>query len=459
MPRRTRARKRLETWLGHVSTPVFLLGADRVVAWVNDECCRLTGWPVEQLVGQRCDYTSDADPSSVESCTACFCPPPDLADRDSLQVPVDVVCRDGRTEPRLLHFFALRDEDGRLVSTLGLIALIEQPVATTTTSPAQQLHAELAALRSSLRQQYAASSLIGTGPAMKRFQEQIELAGASARSVCLVGEPGVGKEHAARVIHYLGSDSTRSFVPLDCRRMTADQAALTLTRLLEPEDDGSPAAAAIGPGTLYLADVDHLSRDLQARLAEADDDGGFSLRLIVSATRPLEQAVADESLLPELLFRLTAIPITLPPLRERPGDLPALAQHFLERDNRGDDRQLGGFSDSVLEQFQAYRWPGNLDELADVVRESRTGAEQSLVGVADLPFRFRTGLGAQNTSPPRQPPIEPLADVLARVERDLILEALELTRHNKTRAAELLGLTRPKLYRRIEQLGIDDGDD
>ena len=183
-------------------------------------------------------------------------------------------------------------------------------------------------------------------------------------------------------------------------------------------------------------------------------------RLMSSSTECLQDAVDDERLIPDFFFLLTTLTIEVPSLRERGNDLIPLAQAFLESQNRGSDRQIGGFADSVWPQLCEYAWPGNLNELSLVVQEARQNCTSPMIELSDLPLRFRAGLEAQSLGPPQrsldEPPIPPLEAHLAAIERDLIRRAILKAKRNKTLAAKLLGIPRPVLYRRMESLEMRD---
>ena len=459
MPRKAK----LETLLNAIQTPVFLITVARKVAFFNQGCERLTGWSADEVLGQTCDFTSRVDNTSVDSVTSLLCPPPEVCDGQYLVVPVYLVHRDGHTEPRLLHFYPLKDDAGKIKTILGVITSLEQPATTTQVSPPQRLHAELAALRFSLRQRYSVKSIVCRSGAMKRVLEQIVLGRDSNLGILLSGESGVGKDHVARTIHYASEARTRTFVPFECRHVPADRLKQALDSLLETLADSSSVAPAILPGTLYLCDVEYLPRDLQAMLVETlqPSHSGTrpSLRLMASSTSDLRDAVHADRLRPDLFYLLTPVQIEIPALRSRMNELPLLAQHFLEESNRGQDQQISGFDDQVLSQFREYNWPGNLDELKDVISEARSSCTNHLLRAKDLPFRFRTGLDAQAVGPPITTTAVPLATLLANVEREQIQWALEQCRHDKTKAAKLLDVTRARLYRRMGALEIDAADD
>lgn len=481
MKKRSRRKARLETLLNGVGTPVFLLDAARRVLFFNAGCETLTGWPADDVVGQVCDYVTEADPQQVESVTGSLCPPPEVFSGSPTSVPAYLTLRNGRSAARLLNFYPLVGAAGEVETVLGVIAPIEQPKQHTETTPAQQLHAELAALRISLRQRYGLKLLVCHSAAMRRVLEQIRLAVASASAVLLLGEAGTGKEHIARTIHYESEHRSRAFVPLDCRRLAARELKQTFRRLFEQHDGETPPISSLQPGSLYLSNVECLSRDLQEMLVrrvespesrvESPDpsrlsgsgfwtfDSGLSVRLMASSTADVAEAVEQEHLREDFYYLLTPLQIALPPLRRRLEDLQPLAQLFLEEGNRGEEQQVGGFTESVWVKFREYNWPGNLDELALVVGEARAACTGTAIQGKDLPFRFRTGLDAQAVGPAVAPRPRPLEPLLKQVEAEQIRLALDESRYNKSKAAELLGITRARLYRRMQALGIEDRDE
>jgi DNA-binding NtrC family response regulator len=154
---------------------------------------------------------------------------------------------------------------------------------------------------------------------------------------------------------------------------------------------------------------------------------------------------------------LSTLVIELPSLATRLDDLPLVAQAILEETNAAGYRQLAGFAPEALDQLAAYSWPGNIDELAAVIRETHEKARGSEITVHDLPKRIHWAFDAA-AHPPRSEESIVLGDFLDRVERELIARAMRRAKGNKSRAAKLLGLTRPRLYRRLVQLGLEPAD-
>ncbi len=468
MRERTGKKKtRLETWLKSATTPVFLISVSRRVLFFNAGCQQLTGWTADEVVGEVVEFGSDAEPHSLRALIAALCPPPEALAGRELDLPVFVPNKTGGHTAKLVRFIPIRDGHDHVTSVLGLISPLPVPPTDQPQSLSLRYHAELSALRWSLRQRYGLKTVIAQSPLMRRVLEQVGLARASHVPVHFVGPRGVGKEHLARAIHQETESPVGSFVPLDCRQ-SPFSLLQTVKRLLHPEADDVPAGA-LRPRTLFLIDVEQLPRDVQERLLveyqtnAANGTRRMPLpRLISSSSERLADAVEDERLLPELGLLLTTLTIEVPTLHERGDDLILLAQAFLETSNRGADRQIGGFADSVWPQLREYAWPGNLDELSLVVQETRERCTAPVIGLEDLPLRFRAGLESQSLGPPQraldEPPIPPLEEHLAAIERDLIRRALKKAKRNKTLAAKLLEIKRNVLLRRIETLGISDDE-
>jgi DNA-binding NtrC family response regulator len=465
MRKRGRRGASIQKTIQSAATPVFALNERRLLTLFNAGCEALTGWTAEDVLGEQCDYAGDDNPSHVTAVTTALCPPPEVFSGGvTASVPAEILHRDGHSLAKQIHFVPLRDAEGHVLSVVGLIT--ERDLVNVVEAPlSQRMHAEVAALRNALRTRYGVKSVVARTPAMLRVLQQVDLARRGMSPALLRGERGVGKEHLARVIHTESETRNRSFVPLDCRTLPEFEVRQTLRRLFSRDPDDrrpeSTLSTALQPGTLFLQHVEALSRDLQEFVAKelAGDSPRISVRILAGTQVDLAAAVEKESFREDLYFRLTALEIAVPPLRERIDEIPLLAQVFLEERNRGAELQRSGLSEDVLRQFAEYRWPGNLDELAAVVGEAWAVAANPQIQAADLPFRFRTGRDAQDSTSDDAVRVMPLEEFLAAAERDEIQRVLELCRHNRSRAAALLGMNRPKLYRRMEALGLVSGDE
>jgi DNA-binding NtrC family response regulator len=460
MRRRSRKGLRLDHVIGRATTPVYLVAPDRRITFFNSGCQTLTGFSADEVVGQRCEFVTDLQENSAESLAAALCPPATAFEGRVASLVTQIVRKEGDREPRTLNFIPLMDEEQALTCVLGVIGGIDVADRVAAIDQAQELHGELAALRLFLSRRFATKSLVCQSDAMLRVAEQMAIARATASPVLIWGEKGTGKEHLARAIHYESASRAPAFIPLDCQSLSPLELGQTLKRLLFPSaEDNFPSAATLQPGTLFLAHVELLPRDGQKIVADAfrkDRGRGRDLRLMAATTVDPNFLADDEQLRQDFFHLLTPLCIAVPPLRHRRDDLRFLAQYLLEELNRGEARQFNGFGDDVWEKFAEYNWPGNVGELLAVIREARALCNEPLIRVKDLPFRFRTGLDAQSVGPAWRPPVAELEPLLAQTEREQIERALAESRHNKSRAAKLLGMTRPRLYRRMEILGIPD---
>jgi DNA-binding NtrC family response regulator len=261
------------------------------------------------------------------------------------------------------------------------------------------------------------------------------------------------------MIHQSGPNRQRPFLAFDCEAMPSEVLERELFGPDRDEDDGPRRRPRLSLGdgsTLLLVGLSHLPRDLQARLVEALD---APVRLMASSPREPEASLADDRLRPDLYYALTSLVLRLRPLRERLDELPALSQFFLERMNQRGGVQRSGFTPGAIETLSAHDWPGNLPELVRVVEYAHARAAGVLVAAEDLPSTIRGQLGGAYTPPPLPTPIKPLDQLLTEVERRAIETAMRQARSNKSRAAEILGISRPRLYRRIKELNLPDEDE
>jgi DNA-binding NtrC family response regulator len=440
--------------------PIFWLDEALKLIWVNRAWEELTGHAGESVLGLTCQAHGPTRAGDPIDLVASFHPPPEAMAGQPAGSPTLIYHADGEPLWRRVEFWPFRDEGDRLIGLLGTVRPVDVRPSVPD-SEGQRLHVELLEIRRRLQERYGLDSLIGFGPAHRRLLEQIRLAGGSAVPVLIVGEPGTGKRHVARTIHLHGTGRQRPLVAFDCEALSAET--------LEHELFGDTGLDRVGPtarqprlsmgegSSLLLDEILSLPRDLQMRLVAALDARG---RLLATTTLEPDVALRDERLRPELYFALTTLVIRLAPLRDRRDELPALAQHFLERANERGGPQRIGFAPDAIAVLLAYDWPGNLPELARVIDHAlaRPRGEAHRIEADDLPATIRGSLGGAYTPPVVPTSIKPLDELLTEVERRLIETALRQSRSNKSRAAEILGISRPRLYRRIKELNLPDDE-
>ncbi len=439
-----------------IAEPVYFIDSQRRLAYVNQACAVLTGREAGELIGLECRYHSDPSVSGVDAQAALLAPPPEAFDapvfRTELTWPAV-----GSGPPRkfLVDCTRLTLAAGQ---PAGLLVILRPPEAGNE-PPAQDatpsaLHDRLRHHGTALARQYDADRLLGDSPAMVQVRQQVLLASRGEANVLIVGPAASGRAHVARAIHYHrsgnvpGAQHAGTLVPLDCGSLSAELLSSTL-RTLTLGDARRTAA----PSTVLFADVERLPAESQMELA-ALLARKPALRLLSTAQSRLVDLVREGSFRADLASQLATLEIVLPPLATRPIDIPVLAQMLLEESNAGSARQLSGFTPEAMDLLIGYPWPGEVGELADLVRHAHAKSSGPQVRPADLPERIQLAREAALYPPKRDEGIL-LEDFLAKIEKDVIAQALLRSRGQKAKAARLLGLPRNKLLRRMAQLGFE----
>ncbi len=325
------------------------------------------------------------------------------------------------------------------------------------------LKSEVSRLRLELHEKYRFDNLVG-GSSMRGVYEKIEAARNTNASVLICGESGTGKELVAKAIHYNGRRANGPFVPVNCAAMPRD---LIESELFGHRKGAFTSAttdsiglfrAAVG-GTIFLDEILEMPYGVQAKLLRALQEkrvrpvGGaeeipIDVRVIASTNQNVQEAIRNNTFRQDIYYRVGVIIIELPPLRRRVDDIPALARHFIAKFNRSSHRTVTDVSKDALAALSRYRWPGNVRELESVIESAFAMGKASVIQKSDLPTDI-TGTfdGHAQPSSAAQSGVQTLSEA----EREALLQALELAGGNKTRAAQLLGVSRPKLYKMMER--------
>ncbi|NLG62248.1 MAG: sigma-54-dependent Fis family transcriptional regulator [Candidatus Cloacimonetes bacterium] len=332
------------------------------------------------------------------------------------------------------------------------------------------LRRENETLRDQVSQIRTARRVVGENAGMARLMETVRMIAPSRASVLLQGESGTGKELIARAIHDLSNRASAPFISVNC-------AALPET-LVESTLFGHEKGAFTGAvrqvkgaferahnGTLLLDEVSEMRLDLQAKLLRVIQEQEFervggttsvrvNVRIIATTNRNLADEVREGRFREDLFFRLSVVPLRLPPLRERLEDVPALAMHFLQRTAQELGKQVTGITPRAIELLQSRRWPGNVRELAHAIERAvilATGPvldedlfcleDHPVLSGFDLPLQEQPAADTRTRASDSDGVIELDTLDLAEAERVLIERALERTGDNRTQAAELLGIS------------------
>jgi DNA-binding NtrC family response regulator len=327
----------------------------------------------------------------------------------------------------------------------------------------KHLRTEIRRLQHEVEAHYHFDRIIGKSPAMQRVFALVDRLKDSHVNVLVTGESGTGKELIARTLHYHSSRKQGPFVPVNCAALPEPLLESELFgyrrgAFTDARTDKPGLFVAAHNGTLFLDEVGELPLPLQAKLLRVLEDKEVrplgatrgqtvNVRLITATNRDLRRAIADRAFREDLFYRLNVVDIHLPPLRERPEDLPLLLQHFLERSAHA--ARARRVSAEAVRLLLQYPWPGNVREFENTLERALVLCQGEEITLADLPPHL-TGSMA---------PLGGLQEALVRrctladLERHYILLALEWTQGKRTDAAELLGIDRKTLYRKLVEYG------
>ncbi len=332
-------------------------------------------------------------------------------------------------------------------------------------------HKELAQenrlLREQVRGAYETTAIVARSPSMKAIMEAAERVAQTNSNVLICGESGTGKEVMARYLHFKGPRRDRPFIAVNCGGLVEGLVESELFGYRRGAFTGAEAdrrgyfEAADG-GTLFLDEIGNLPLTSQAVLLRAIEQKAIvrigdtrprpvDIRVIAATNRALEPAVEAGEFREDLFFRLNVVRITMPPLRERPEDIPALVEFFVKKFNAELKTNCPGFEPEAMEALCRNRWRGNVRELQNTVERALIFAGDRRVTLADL-CGIDSVIGAPATSPPMD-----LRSAVRDFERRHILSMLARFGNNKKAAAEALGIGLSSLYRKMDELGIAKG--
>lgn len=351
-----------------------------------------------------------------------------------------------------------------------LSSVLDRAAAGCSTNTASRL------LRERLRPSQGFSSLLGRSPEMEKLYRILSKVAQTTHPVLILGESGTGKELVARTIHVNGPNAEKPFLPVDCGSL--------VPTLIESELFGHIKGAFTGAnrskdgllvcaegGTVFLDEIGELTLDLQAKLLRALQEKEvrpvganhrvpIKARILAATNRDLSAMVDSGTFRKDLFYRLNVVNLRLPPLRDRREDIPLLAAHFLDRVSHASGLTYT-LSDEVLRTVMCHDWPGNVRELENAIEHGCAFSTSGEVSLGHLPTQLRQqGLAAYQSNRSNEK-TESSSEThrvlsLADMERDAILSAIRVLHGDKLKAAQLLGIGKTTLYRKLKEYGIAD---
>ncbi len=431
--------------LNSISEGVLALDRDWKIFFWNLAAERITGMHREEVLGKECSKVFRTPLCGancpVDRALSCGHPYHD--------VEVAIRNKSNHIVHLLVNAAPLCDEEGCIVGGLETFRDVSQNYW----------------LQEELQQHYGYRNIIGRSEAITKVFEQMADLMTTDTTVLIQGESGTGKELVARALHYYGSRRERSFVAINCSALPEG--------ILEAELFGHVKGAFTGAvrdhvgklelangGTLFLDEIGEISPAIQVKLLRVLEEREFQkvgdnktiridVRLITATNRDLYKKVIDSSFRDDLYYRLSVVPIQLPPLRDRVEDLPILMSHFIEKFNKQMGRNIQGIADRVLEILEEYPWPGNVRELANAIEHAFVHAKGALIYPADLPLSLVNQVPAKMKASHSK-----RETAMDDLERQLIINELEAARWNKSVAARRLRISRTTLWRKIEKYCI-----
>jgi two-component system, NtrC family, response regulator HydG len=451
-----------QTLLTVMDEGFLMVNSGGTILAVNPAFEAMTGYSSGELVGQSC---------SVLNCTGCkvFAAKPDepwcgLFIRGSVRDRrCRIIAKDGRTVHIVKHGTVLRDENGCVTGAVETLTDISDIV---------RKEEEIESLRSKIRQQIGVCGMVGTSGVMRDLLELIRSVALSSAPVLVHGESGVGKELVARAVHEFSLGEEKAFIKVNCASLNEN--------LLESELFGHVRGAFTGAsrdrvgrfeaaagGSIFLDEIGDATPSFQVKLLRVLESKEIErvgdnrpipveARVIAATNKNLPDLVARKMFREDLFYRINVVPIYVPTLRERLEDIPLLAQTFIDRIAARSGKAISGLSSQALEVMLAYDWPGNVRELRNTIEHAFVLCQEPLIEPRHLSPQITAPNDPDRVESPTAGPssTETLQARRRVMERERVVQALKDAGGSRTKAAEILGVSRVTVWKKIKKFEI-----
>ncbi len=442
MPRRPNTKNIPSRLFEESATPIFIIDENLVISYANAAFAALIGYDRDVIVDRQLIYRTEFE-IEVDQALAAFCPSPTFV--SSTAISSSAGCDfNGKKYSLCLSRLVLPNHEAFIV---GKVSEVTVDLASPSATVSEQLHAALQSFRGKQKKRFRRIPFLGQSAVAQKCFDQARAYAISNSNVSLVGHPRSQIVEVAKAIHYSGFSSAEDsdvLLPIDCEVVENSRIQTIIVDHLQVMAAGESGVQAF----ILLINADSLTEMAQRDLLSLQQLPDVEIRWTSTSAIPLMDVDGFDS---KLAAILSTLEMQLPPLCERKEDVLELAQQILESSNEA-GRQIATFHRDAIEAMQIYSWPGDYQEIVEVIEAGKTSCASDELRLEDFPLNFRMAVKAI-ANPRKEFEAINMDEILAEFESEMIARAIAVCNGNKTNAARLLGITRARLHRKLDENG------